>query len=276
MSIALALGPGALYGAYGAGVTTELGRQLKPEYFSSVYASSVGVFAATFFAAGQYEIGEKAWRHYVHGRQLINFFRIWNILKLCHLEEIFQDERALLDIDRLFRSGIRLTYVLTKLKDGGAVYRIPTHEDIFECMRASSATPLLHPPVRIGDELFFDGAFSDPLPVAKAFEDGAQFIVAVSNKWADFQMPMSFSAFGAACRVKSRIMSRLVHGYEALLHEKEERAQRDPRVLLIRPSRPLPLKSSVDTDARRINATVDLGIKDARSALELLRRLYNY
>ena len=53
MKKALVVGSGGLNGAYSAGVVAELGRQLGPKHFDAVYASSVGVYAATFLVANQ-------------------------------------------------------------------------------------------------------------------------------------------------------------------------------------------------------------------------------
>ncbi|MDP1884616.1 MAG: patatin-like phospholipase family protein [Candidatus Moranbacteria bacterium] len=271
MNKSLVVGSGAMYGAYGAGVTAELGRQLGSKYFDSIYASSVGVFAGTYFSADQSRIMEEIWRRHIDGRKLINYFRIRNSLNLRYLENIFREGHSLLDIEEVFRSRTRLIYVLTRLRDGKAVYQTPTPLNIFRSMRASAATPILHNAVHLGDEYFIDGAFSDPLPVAKALEDGAQFVVAVNNKRADFEIPRSFYILGMLCKFFSRSVSQLVNDYEIRVRKSEEALQ-NRRVIVIRPSERLPLRSSVDTDAGRLNATIDLGIKDARVALEKLPR----
>ncbi len=271
MNKALVVGSGGMFGAYGAGVLAELGRQLGSQYFDSIHAFSVGVFAATFFAAGQPCIIEATWRNHVDGRKLINFFRVWRALKLHYLEEIFQDERSFLDVDAIFRSRTRLTYVLTKLPEGHAVYRSPTRQNIFRYMSASSATPVLHGAVKIGSEQFLDGAFSDPLPVANALENGAELVVVVSNKRADFRIAKSFRALGLVCRVVPGSVARLVHNYEARVRE-TERLLADPRVVVIRPSAPLPLRRVIDTNVARLNATIDIGIKDAWKAIDALAK----
>lgn len=271
MSNSLVVGSGAMFGAYGAGVCAELGRQLGKEYFDSVYASSVGGFAGTFYVAGQPNIIESTWRGHVDGHKLINFFRIWKTLKLHYLEEIFQDKRSLLDVEAVFRSRTRLTYVLTRTLDGNAVYRSPNRHDIFRCMSASCATPMLHPAVQLGNEYFIDGAFSDPLPVGEALKSDAKLVVVINNKRHDFRIAMPFHIFGLACRVVSRPIARLVHNYEARVRE-THRLLADPRVLVIRPSSPLPLRRAIDTNKARLNATVDLGIKDARNAIDEIEK----
>lgn len=269
MSKSLVVGSGAMYGAYGAGVCAELARQLGSEYFDSVYASSVGVFAATFFVAGQPHVIESTWRGHVDGRKLINLFRVWRTLKLHYLEEIFQDERSFLDVEAVFRSRTCLTYVLTRISDGSAVYRSPSRHDIFRSMSASSATPMLHGAVQLGSDRFFDGAFSDPLPVGKALESGTKLVVVVNNKRRDFRIARSFHLLGLACRFVSGTVARLIHNYEARVQE-THRLLADSRVLVIRPSSPVPLRRAIDTNTARLNATIDLGIRDARKAIDEL------
>ncbi len=51
--VALILGPGALCGAYGAGMASVLGKYI---YFDKIYGCSVGVFAATFLVTKQFDI----------------------------------------------------------------------------------------------------------------------------------------------------------------------------------------------------------------------------
>ncbi len=273
MSKALVVGSGAMYGAYGAGVLAELGRQLGPEYFDSIYASSVGVFAATFFVAGQPDVIEETWRGHVDGRKLINLFRVWRALKLHYLEEIFQDERSRLDVDAVFRSRTRLEYVLTKLPEGRAVYHSPTRENIFRLMSASCAIPVMHGSIRVGGDEFLDGGLSNPLPVARALEDGAGLVVAVSNRGAGFQPAKSLQAIGAACKVVPGTLARLASGYDAQRYVARMQAIEmhlaDPRVLPIR-QHPLPLRGANDTNWARLKATVDLAVADARKAADEL------
>jgi NTE family protein len=56
---------------------------------------------------------------------------------------------------------------------------------IADAVRASSAIPVIFPPVRLHDKLLADGGFSDPVPVNVAKEMGAEFVIAVdvSSRW---------------------------------------------------------------------------------------------
>ena len=65
MTRALALGHGALYGGYSAGVAAEFARELG-EYFDEGNFASVGVFAGTYSAARQPDDSLSIWCRYVH------------------------------------------------------------------------------------------------------------------------------------------------------------------------------------------------------------------
>lgn len=185
MKRALVVGGGGLAGAYGAGVVATLCRKLGHDYFDTVIASSVGVFAATFFAANQPSTIENTWRHLVDGRKLVNLFNPLfgrEILDLEYLAEIFQNEKSALNVRRVFSSGVRIIYVLTQYPTGVVEHRIPTFDDIFDLMRASSALPLVHRPVLIDGRRYTDGGLSDSLPIGKALEENYDEIVAVYNK----------------------------------------------------------------------------------------------
>jgi predicted patatin/cPLA2 family phospholipase len=96
----LFLDGGGLNGAYSAGVIFVLGKYLPKDYFNAIYMSSVGVYAGTFFASGQFDTIENTWRNLVSGKQLINFLNPFigkEILKLDYLTEIYRNQQSWLD-----------------------------------------------------------------------------------------------------------------------------------------------------------------------------------
>lgn len=60
--------------------------------------------------------------------------------------------------------------------------------NLVHAIRASSAIPVMFHPVKIGDTLFMDGGFSNPVPADVVREMGAEFVIAVdvSSRWIDF------------------------------------------------------------------------------------------
>jgi len=274
---ALVVGGGGLRGAYGAGVMATLARELGPNYFDAVYGSSVGVYAATFFLANQPGVIERTWRNLVHGKQLVNFANPLigrQILDLEYLVGLFQDNRSLLDVEAVMKSRTKLVYTVTKYPTGKPAYIQPTRKNIFDAMRASSAIPLVHSPIEVNGSTFVDGGLTSNLPVIKALEDGNEEIIVVYSK------PPGFTS-GPPSRLKRSILNLLLPpGIARLLkehHWQEEELDRiletNKKLKILRPTTELPLNSRLDTNKKRINASIDRGIKDAKDFLEKYERV---
>lgn len=268
---ALVIGGGGLRGAYGAGVLSTLCKKLGPDYFDAVYASSVGVFAATFFLSNQPDTIEHTWRNFVSDKQLVNYSHLLkkrNILDLEYLVEIFQNKKSLLDIEAVMNNPSTIVYTLTEYPSGKETHHIPARQNIFDLMRASAALPLVHGPVTINGRKYIDGGISNNLPVHKALADGCNEILVVHNK--------PERSYGDQ---KSWILSRITSLYlpPAIVHlmkmsikqmqSLEKEIFLNPRISIIRPNRQLPLTSILDRNKLRINASFDMGVTDAKDFL---------
>jgi predicted patatin/cPLA2 family phospholipase len=186
---ALVVEGGGLRGAFPAGVLQVLLARFGADAFDGIFAVSSGVFASTFFLAGQGAEMEEIWRNRVCGHQLVdhrNWFRRRPVLRLDYLVELFQGP-ARLDLDRVMSSRPYLEYVLSDHDTGRPVYVDAKRRDIFDLMRASSALPHIYPlPVRIAGRNFYDGGQSDPIPLQRAIDFGATRIVVVRTRPAGY------------------------------------------------------------------------------------------
>lgn len=273
MRKALVVGSGGLNGAYGAGVIAELGRQLGPKYFDTVYASSVGVYAATFLVANQPDTIENTWRNLVNGKRLVNFGNVVRgraILDLEYLAEIFQNEKSWLDTGAVFGTHVP-TYTVTEYLTGKTRYMRPNLQNLFQLMTASSAIPFIHWPVDIDGKLYIDGGLSDPLPVERALVDGYDRVVAVANKQDGTYVGKFYNLAKFTSTILPRHIAHLIKTYEDRVRTVEEVIDKDSRVVAIRPRRPLPLRHFIDTDKGRINEAVQMGVDDTRSALQAVK-----
>lgn len=272
MKRALVVGGGGLTGAYGAGVVATLCRKLGSDYFDTVIASSVGVFAATFFVANQPSTIENTWRNLIDGRKLVNLFNPLfgrEILDLEYLVEIFRNKKSNLKVERVFASNIRLIYVLTQYPTGVVAYRMPTREDMFNLMRASSALPLVHRPVLIDGRRYIDGGLSDSLPIRKALEENCDEVIAVYNKPRGYENKQSGPLWRVMPYFLPSSISKLVRARRERTAEVERSIDNSPLIRVIRPEIRLPLRSHLDTDKSRLNAVIDQGIADASTFVEL-------
>lgn len=258
LKTSLILGPGALRGAYGAGVASVLGRHID---FYRVYGSSVGAFAATFLVTKQFEIMLDVWRNHVHGKLLINFknpLRGRNILDLEYLTSLFKKDGFVLDLDRVSQEKGRLIHVFTDCLSGKPEYFYPDGENILDSMIASSAVPYTHPAVKINSRSFCDGALSDPYPLQRAFDDGSDRVIVVSNFCPASNAKPAFRF--------SRLALIAAKKHEDGIKFVETSVRTNPKVILLRPAQQT-LRSILDRDRGRINATIDQGIQDAEKFL---------
>lgn len=186
---ALVVEGGGLRGAFPVGVLQVLLARFGADAFDGIFAVSSGVFASTFFLAGQGAEMEAIWRDRVCGNQLVDH-RNWltrePVLRLDYLIDLFKGP-ARLDLDRVMSSRPYLEYVLSDYDTRTPVYVDAKRPDIFDLMRASSALPRVYPlPVTIGGRHFYDGGQTDPIPVQRAIEFGASHIVVVRTRPAGY------------------------------------------------------------------------------------------
>ena len=153
--------------------------------WDALYAVSAGVYAATFFLAGQVREMVHTWESYVHGSQVIRYTNVLRrrpVADLDHLIQLFQGPKSFLDLRRVFGASAALTYVLTDARTGRPVYVDAKCPEIFDLMRAASALPPLYPPVRIRGNLYLDGGACDSLPVERALLDGHREITVIMTQ----------------------------------------------------------------------------------------------
>ncbi len=262
---ALIIGNGALYGAYSAGVTFVLCRELGPDYFDSVYASSVGVFEGTFYVANQPDTIEKTWRNKVDGDKLFSITKPFfgkKILDLDYLIGIFQGNVSHLDLKKVFNSKVNLRYFVVEEDTRKGYWKKPNKKDIFDLMQAASAVPIVYGEHKIKNKSYSDLSFvygMDELIETIDLEQYDKVIIVYNHpkekKTERFFQRLSFDIF-SLIQKKEKQRSAL------------EKSFSKSKVKVIRPQRKVPLLFSFDTDKERIGKTIDLGIKDAKRFLE--------
>lgn len=84
-----------------------------------------------------------------------------------------------LDYDAAMRSPMAFYAVATEAETGQAHYfdKAAIPRDDYSVMKASCALPFVCHPYAVNGTPYFDGALSDPVPVAKAFELGCERVV---------------------------------------------------------------------------------------------------
>ena len=174
---------------------------------------------------------------------------------------IFQDERSALDLDTVFSSKTKLTYVITDWISGKPYYVQPTKEKIFRQMSASCALPFVHSPILIDGVFYRDGGFSDPMPLQKAIDDDNDEIIVVFNSSKGY-----YKSFKKKINDCGSLF--LYHPSKSAelwrrLNRLESELIKCPKVKIIRSFSEIPLKSKLETNKRKINQTFDMGVESA-------------
>ena len=185
-----------------------------------------------------------------------------------YLTKISKDKEFFLDIEEVFKGKTKLTFVVTNYKTGEPAYLNPTKNNIFKLMEASCALPLVYRPVLINKTPYFDGGLSDPIPFKKAIEDGYEEVLIVLNRSRKHK-----AKFGFKLRIKlfffylPKKIRKLVYSQDTRKRNIEVSLRESENVKLIIPQKDI-IKSIADTNKKRINQTIDLGIKDASRFLK--------
>jgi NTE family protein len=86
--------------------------------------------------------------------------------------------------EKTFADTIMPLYIVaTEFYSGEAV--VISSGSLVDATRASSAIPMVFPPIKIGDKLLVDGAVCNPLPIDVAIKEGSDVIIAMG-----FELPM--------------------------------------------------------------------------------------
>jgi len=149
--------------------------------------------------------------------------RTHRFLNLEYLYDTLSHEGSLpFDFDAYFQNPMDCEYVLTNCQTGQAEYvrENGDRQRLLMAVKASCAMPGLCRPYQIGGQFYLDGGIADPVPVARAMQQGCDRIVLVMTKPAANVRPADYS--------RMRLLMYRLYGkeYPALYEALMQRAQR--------------------------------------------------
>ena len=172
--IGLALGAGATYGWAHIGVI----RRLKEAGISPdiVCGASVGALVGGFYAAGKLDALD-SWACNLTPRRMLGYLNIrWG--RSLFGNRLFRQLAEHVHGLQIEELTVRFAAVSTDLAVGREVL-IQTGS-LGRAIAASSACPILFPPVRISNRWTVDGAIVNPVPVSACRALGADLVIAVN------------------------------------------------------------------------------------------------
>lgn len=180
-----------------------------------------------------------------------------------------------LDYPAMVRSGKTLQVVAT-LADSGSPFYFGLddfHQDDYRPLDASSCIPVINKPVEINGIQFFDGAFSDPIPVQKAFDDGCDKVVVILTR------PKTFYCDPAKDKLTALLLKRKYPEFsEAASHRAEiynkslnlaKYYEQQGKAVIVAPDSIEGMKS-LEKDPKVIDELYQKGIKEARAISDFL------
>ncbi len=178
---------GGLRGIYAAGVFDRfLDENIHFDLKIGVSAGSANVAS---FSARQKGRNYCFFRDYSQRKEYMSFSNYIKNGSYLNLDYVYSeltnsDGENPIDYEVLHNSEGEIFVVATDAETGKAHYftKSDMSFDNYEILKASCALPIACKPVKINGREYFDGGLSDPLPLKKAFDEGADKIVLILTK----------------------------------------------------------------------------------------------
>ena len=208
-----------------------------------------------------------------------NFLRDGNYLNLNYVYGTLSnsDGEYPLDYQAIVDNPAEYYAVATNAVTGKVFYfdRSYLSQDHYEIVMASSALPGACHPVKIGDNLYFDGGFGDPVPVQKALDDGCDKVVLILTKTRDTIRKPGADNLGVSMirhrypEAAKQLSLRYKKYNDAVVLAKEYEKQ--GKVLIISPESTLGM-TTLKRSQEQLDQMYQMGLEDAKVIPEFLAR----
>lgn len=176
--------------------------------FHTLIGISGGSVALSYYLSKQYRFCINAMKILSKDNQFANYKRTFSkkgYLDIDYISTVaskkvpFQVERAIENLE-----DKQVYIVATDRKKGTAEYLSPDSKNWIECVIASSTLPFATKGVhKLNGRHYFDGGWSDPLPVKWAVENGANNILVLRTKPLDSRVKQSWADYFGSKYFKS-------------------------------------------------------------------------
>ncbi len=261
---------GGLRDIYGAGVFDRLiDDGITFDYCIGVSAGSANVAS---YIAGQKKRNYDFYTEYPSHKDYMsvqNIIKKGSYLDLDYVYGKLSNTGGLnpLDYEQMCKYSGKFKVVATDAYTGEAKYFdfADMAQDDYTILEASSCLPVICPPIKIGDGVYYDGGLSDPVPFEKAFADGCDKVVVILTKPIDpldknvrdlvgaVVLDKKFPNFAKAMREHNDVYNKEV--------EFAQKLQEEGKVLIICPDDVLGV-GTLTKDKEKLNALYEKGYND--------------
>ncbi len=182
---ALVVEGGGMRGIFAAGIL-DVFIEKKFDPFDLYIGVSAGACNLASHLAGQYKRNFRIYTRLMTRHEFISkkkFIQGGHLMDLDYLWKTIDVEEPL-DVDRIFSNKKKKFIIVgTAVEQGIPLYIVPTISNCSECLKASSAVPLLYRGFLEVDSIHcVDGGVTDPIPVREAYQRGSRNIVVVRTR----------------------------------------------------------------------------------------------
>jgi predicted patatin/cPLA2 family phospholipase len=196
--VALVIEGGGMRGVYVGGMARALGALGLRDSLDEIVAVSAGAFTGTGLVIGHTDHLARAYYDDLALGRFVDFQRLLTrrgpLVSLDFLSDTVMVERYGFDWSSLLESDLPLRPVATALDTltGCALRDLHTAADWRQAIHASATIPLwAGPPIELQGRRWVDGFVTDPLPVARALEDGATHVLVLLARAPDERLSPS-------------------------------------------------------------------------------------
>lgn len=183
----LILEGGGMRGAYTSGVLKAfMDENIEFPYIIGV---SAGANNGSNFISQQKERNREVFVDYV-GDKNFSGFKHWlkddSYFNMDFLFNTLPNKLVPFNYETFFNSPVTFKVCVTNAKTGQAEYfskdDFNNKKFVNQVLKASSSLPIISKPVRIKEELYFDGGITDSIPLDKSIEDGNKYNVVILTR----------------------------------------------------------------------------------------------
>lgn len=182
---------GGTRGAFGAGVLDYcLDNEIYADYFIGVSAGSAN---GASYLAKQKGRNFKFYSEYAMRKEymsIYNFIKKRSYVDLDYIYSTLTNKNGEYPLDYVTfkNNGCDFEVVATECNTGNRIYfdKDCICQDYYDVLKASSCVPVACQPYRFGNNYYYDGGISDPIPYKRAFEKQCDKVIVILTKPKDF------------------------------------------------------------------------------------------
>ena len=275
---ALVLEGGGLRGIYSAGVLDVLMEEnIKVDCIIGV---SAGALFGVNYCSKQKGRALRYNQKYGVDKRYMGFHSLITTGNIMNKEFCFDtlvNELDPFDYETFKNSKVDFYAVVTNLKTGKAEYKLVKDmrkEEDMEKLRASGSMPCVSKPVKIGNDLYLDGAIGDSIPVLKAIEMGYEKVIVVTTRVDSYRMKHKRRPYAKVMYRKYPKFAEAFINRDKMYNNtlmEMNRLEDEGRILVIKPTRLVKI-SRVEKDPLIMQEQYDLGVSDTKSRLKDIKK----